>query len=492
MTRHVVAIDNGSQSTKVLIVDERGAVRASARVGLRPYETSAPGRVVHPDDDVWDSIAAACRLALGRFDGDHDSIVGVGLCTIRFCRALLRDDGSLAEPLLSWMDERVGKPFDGARGVERLATSSGYVTHRLTGEFRDAAANFQGVWPIDQRTWRWSEDPAVYEATGMPRQMLPELVEPGGLLGTVTADAARATGLPEGLAVYATANDKAVEALGAGLAHDDELLLSLGTYISSMTIAPAPESGSAYWSNFGSRPGQYLAESEGIRRGMWTVSWFRSLLTDPDRGDGGQVDADPPVIASQDDLYALEAELSRAAAALPLGSDGVTVVLDWLATADEPSRRGAILGFSGSQGRAHIHRAILEGIAFTMADHAETMSAELGRSFTSLIVTGGGAHSDLMLQLAADAFGLPVRRSRVDDAAGIGAAVCAAVGAGLHPSWDDAVARMVGVLPATAPGDDAPAAARLRAVHRGVRERVRALSAWTAEQGDVISPTAIE
>lgn len=481
MTRHVVAIDNGSQSTKVLVVDEHGAVKASARVGLRPYETPAPGHVVHPGDDVWDSIAAATRVALDRFDGDHASIVGVGLCTIRFCRALLRADGSLAEPLLSWMDDRVGRPFDGAPGVERLSTSSGYVAHRLTGEFRDAAANFQGVWPIDQRTWRWSDDPAAYETTGMPRGMLPELVEPGGLLGTVTTDAAQATGLPVALPVYATANDKAVEALGAGLAHDDELLLSLGTYISSMTIAPGPDSGTAYWTNFGSRPGQYLAESEGIRRGMWTVSWFRSLLTEsPPTGPAADTS---PVVASQDDLYALEAELSRAAASLPMGSDGVTVVLDWLATADEPTRRGAIVGFSGSQGRAHIHRAILEGIAFTMADHAEAMAAELGRSFSSLLVTGGGAHSDLMLQLAADAFGLPVRRSRVDDAAGIGAAVCAAVGAGLHPSWDAAVARMVGVLPAAEPGGEAPAAARLRAVHRGVRERVRALSAWTAEQG---------
>lgn len=110
----VVAIDNGSQSTKVLVVDETGRVRAQSRVGLRPYAVPAPGRSVHPDDDVWDSIVRACRVAMERFDGDPEEIVGVGLCTIRFCRALLRADGTLAEPLLAgWTSGSRGPMFRG-------------------------------------------------------------------------------------------------------------------------------------------------------------------------------------------------------------------------------------------------------------------------------------------------------------------------------------------------------------------------------------------
>ena len=488
MTRHLLAIDNGSQSTKVLVVDENGVVKASARVGLRPYEIPAPGQSVHPGDDVWLSIQQACQIALSRFDGDPGTIVGVGLCTIRFCRALMRADGTLAEPMMSWMDERVGRAHEPSEAVARISTSSGYIAHRLTGEFRDAAANYQGVWPIDQQTWRFSTDPAAYEATGMAPGMLFELVDPGATLGSVTHAAAEATGIPAGTPVFAAANDKAVEALGAGLTDEGQLLLSLGTYISSMTIAPGASSGASYWANFGSKPGQYLAESEGIRRGMWTISWFRSLLQHvPDSAARplDDIGAEPPsglTAAPGDDLYALEAELSREAEQVPLGSDGVTAVLDWLAPADEPFRRGALLGFSGSQGRAHIHRAILEGIAFTMADHADAMQAELGHRYTSLTVTGGGANSALMLQLAADAFGLPVRRARTDDAAGIGAAVCAAVGAGLYDSWDSAVARLVHTTDAAVPGSGAPLAARLRVRHRGVRERIRDLSAWVAEQ----------
>ncbi|MFC7788084.1 FGGY-family carbohydrate kinase [Microbacterium sp. MAHUQ-60] len=465
---YVVAIDNGSQSTKVAIVDAAGVVHASARVGLRPYESPSPGRSVHPGDDVWESIALASRTAMSRFTGDPGEIVGVGLCTIRFCRALLRADGTLAEPLLSWMDERVSRPHEPSPGVARVTTSSGYVSHRLTGRFTDAAANHQGVWPIDQRTWRWSTDAADYARTGMTPEQLSELVDPGEQLGTVTASAADATGLPPGIPVFATANDKAVEALGAGLGSPEEVLLSLGTYIAAMTVADSPDGGDAHWVNFGSRPGQYLAESVGIRRGMWTVSWLRSLLHE--HAEGG------------DDLYLLDRRLGEAAEAVPPGCDGVAAVLDWLAPDDAPHRRGAFIGFSGMQGRGHLQRAVLEAIAFTMADHIEAMAADLGRTFRSVLVTGGGAQSPLLVSMIADVLGIPVQRARVDDAAGIGAAVSAAVGSGLHPDWDAAVATMVG---RTEPQHPSPASAvyrSLRAWHRGIRARVDALDAWSAAQ----------
>ncbi|WP_431796095.1 FGGY-family carbohydrate kinase [Microbacterium enclense] len=459
----VVAIDNGSQSTKVLVVDETGRVRAQARVGLRPYATPAPGRSVHPDDDVWDSIVRACRVAMERFDGDPGEIVGVGLCTIRFCRAMLRADGTLAEPLLSWMDERVARPHVPRPDVAHVVTSSGYIAHRLTGEFRDAAGNYQGLWPIDQRTWRWSSSPDATGAAGMDRALLSELVDPGAELGRVTAAAAALTGLPEGVPVFATSNDKAVEALGAGLASGEDVLLSFGTYIAAMTVADAPGAGAAYWVNFGARPGQYLAESTGIRRGMWTVSWLRDLLH-PD--------------APEDDLYAFDRSLGAEAEAVAPGCDGVAAVLDWLAPGDEPHRRGAFVGFSGAQGRGHLYRAVLEAIAFTMADHIEDMERERGAVAAGVIVTGGGAQSPLLVQIVADVLGRPVRRALVDDAAGIGAAICAAVGAGLYTDWDAAVAAMAGTGTPVLPGEHADVYRALRPWHRGIRSRVADLSDW--------------
>ena len=111
MRPYLLAIDNGSQSTKVTIFDSRGRAHASASRRLEPYDTSVPGHAVHPGDDIWDSIQGACRDAMARFSGDPADIVAVGLCTIRFCRALLAADGSLAEPVLSWMDERVSRAY---------------------------------------------------------------------------------------------------------------------------------------------------------------------------------------------------------------------------------------------------------------------------------------------------------------------------------------------------------------------------------------------
>src|SRR4029077_7778618 len=217
-----------------------------------------------------------------------------GVCPPRVAGAPRPGAGTRPEPVLSWMDERVSRPYQPGNPLTRyVTTSSGYITHRLTGRFTDAAANYQGVWPIDQGTATWSGDPAAYSAAGMTRDMLFDLVPPGGRLGDVTSAAAGVTCIPAGLPVYATANDKAVEALGSGLEEDGTVLLSLGTYIASMTVGSSSSSADdSYWANFAARPGTYLYESTGIRRGMWLVSWYRTLL-EGSHGEGSNGEEPP-------------------------------------------------------------------------------------------------------------------------------------------------------------------------------------------------------
>jgi sugar (pentulose or hexulose) kinase len=462
MTPYLLAIDNGSQSTKVTIFDPRGHALASARRRLKPYDISVPGHAVHPGDDIWDSIREACRDAMAQFSGDPADIAAVGLCTIRFCRALLAADGSLAEPVLSWMDERVSRPYEPSNPLTRyITTSSGYITHRLTGQFTDAAANYQGVWPIDQDTAAWSDDPAAYSATGMPRDMLFDLVPPGAQLGEISVTAAEATGIPAGLPVYATANDKAVEALGSGLDEGGTVLLSLGTYIAAMTIGSSARStDDSYWVNFAAQPGKYLYESTGIRRGMWMVSWYRTVL----EGSPGE---EPAGVAG------LEEALNAEASGLAPGSNGLLTLPDWLAPTGAVWRRGAFLGFDGSQGRAHIYRSILEGIALTMANHTTAMERALGRRLAPVLVSGGGSRSDLMMQIVADVFGRPARRTTVNDAAGLGAAMCAAVGHGIYPDWGSAAAAMV-----TA-GDEFVPDARASRAYQQINNVYAGLTAYT-------------
>ena len=160
--KYLIGVDGGTQSSKVVVYDLQGNVVCQGRRVLRPTSRPEPGIVEHPDDDLWESIAAASRQAMAAFPGDPGDILGVGLCTIRCCKAFLKADGSLLQPVMSWMDTRAYQPYiPDDPGLAYVTTSSGYMTHRFTGEFRDSAANNIILqWPIDTDTWQW--DPALF------------------------------------------------------------------------------------------------------------------------------------------------------------------------------------------------------------------------------------------------------------------------------------------------------------------------------------------
>jgi sugar (pentulose or hexulose) kinase len=292
-------------------------------------------------------------------------------------------------------------------------------------------ASYQGQWPIDTRGWRWLADDADLAAYGVARERLMELVLPGEVLGELTPEAAAATGLPVGIPVVATGNDKAVEALGSGLRSPDDVLVSLGTYVAAMSVgAGHRERPRSFWTNFSSVPGEYLYESTGVRRGMWTVTWLRELLAGTRLAPTTLADGEP------------ERLLDTGAAEVPAGSDGLVTLLDWLAPVDEPWRRGAFVGLDARHGPFHLHRSVLEALALTVHGHAAAMAAELGTAPRRVVLSGGGSRSDLMLQIAADVFDLPASRGSAPSAAALGAAVAAAVATGAHPSFDAAAAAM--------------------------------------------------
>jgi len=431
--KYIIGVDGGSQSSKVVVHDLEGIIVSEGRQALRPMNRPRNGIVEHPDDDLWDSITAASRQAMAKFTGDPRDIIGVGLCTIRCERAVLKEDGSLASPGMSWMDTRAYQPYvhdDPAAAY--VTTSSGYLTHRFTGRFSDTAANnILGQWPIDTDTWQWSEDPAVLEQWNIPRKMLFDLQMPGTILGSVTREAAEASGIPQGIPVVATANDKAVEALGSGSLSEKTALISLGTYIAAMVHGRENlKTPSQFWTNFAAIPGKYLYESHGIRRGMWTISWFTDLL-----GEG---------VAEKAESLGLSPEqyLERDAEGVPAGSDGLMTVLDWLAPNDRPFRKGVMIGFDARHTRAHIYRSILEAIALTMKNRVDAMCAELGISLDSIVISGGGASSPLFMRIFADVFGIPSSRTVGSGGASLGAAICAAVATGVYPDFETAVGRM--------------------------------------------------
>lgn len=433
--KYVIGIDGGTQSTKVGIYDLDGTIVCEEKVMLRPLYVPDADTAEHPEDDLWDSLVAASRGLMKKFKGDKKDILGIGLGSIRCCRTYLKKDGSLAYPVINWMDKRLAKPYQkDLPEMAYLSTTTGYLTCRMTGEFKDTAANYEGVYgPFDKKEWKWSDKTQDYEAYNITRENLFDLVMPGDILGYVTEEAGRETQLPVGCPVIATANDKAAEGLGAGIRDDGSILVSLGTYIGGMMRgAQYTDTAVDYWSNLSAIPHEYLYETGvGIRRGMWSVSWFKELL-----GEDIEMRANS-LGKSVEEILEEEAKL------VSPGSEGLITVGEFLAPNHMPWRKAMFIGFDGRHKRAHMYRSILEAIAMSMKMSVDAMCKELGAAPARVIVSGGGSNSPLFMQIFADVFGIPSVRNVVNNAAGLGAAMNAAVGVGAYPDYETAIDHMV-------------------------------------------------
>lgn len=431
--KYIMGIDNGSQSTKVIIFDTSGNEAAYGSCMLKETLTPEPGVVVHPDDDLWDSVNNAIHNCLENFEDDRNLIEGIGLCTIRSCRVLLKKDGSLAQPVISWMDMRLSKPYEHEDDkVHYVTSTSGYLGLKLTGEYNDTAANYEVFWPLDRETLDWSQDDDVMTANGLQRNMLFNLVKPGEALGSLKNELAREFGMKENIPIVATANDKAVEVLGAGIKDENTIMISLGTFISSMLVREKDfESADKFFPTLAAVPFKYVYESNGIRRGMWTVSWFKKLL-----GEGLVNDAYKLGISEEEFL-------NQKAKAVPVGSDGLITILDWLSSPDKPYRKGMMIGFDQRHTQYHMYRSILEAIAYNIKNNIDDMLEEINDDIHEMVVTGGGAKSDVLLQILSDLFGIKVHRRKGSSSACLGAAVSVCSYLKIYADFKDAVDHLV-------------------------------------------------
>lgn len=433
--KYVIGIDGGTQSTKVAIFTLDGEIVCEQKNTLRPLYSPDADTAEHPDDDLWDSLKTTGRQVMEKFQGNPEDIIAIGLGSIRCCRTYLKKDGTLAYPVLNWMDKRLAKPYPGnIPEFQYLSTTTGYLTVCLTGNFCDTAANYEGVYgPFDKESWKWSENPEDYEPYNITRENLFDLVMPGEELGKITKQAALETGFPENCPVIATANDKAAEGLGAGIIDDSSCLISLGTYIGGMVNGHEfNDDATHYWSNLSAIPNRYLYEGmQGIRRGMWSVSWFKEVLGKPWND------------LAENENTCVEQLLEDEAMKLSAGSDGLITVPEFLSPNNIPYRKAYMIGFDGRHKRAHMYRSILESIAMTMHMSMEDMFEEMGYKPERLIISGGGSKSKLFMQIFADVFGMPTVRNDVTDAAGVGAAICAAVGVKAYDTVEEAVSKMV-------------------------------------------------
>jgi sugar (pentulose or hexulose) kinase len=466
----ILAIDNGTQSVRALLFDLQGRLIAKNRVPIQPYYSQKPGWAEQDPQVFWQGVCQACQ-GLWMMDGvNKNAIVGVGLTTQRSTVINLDENQKPLRPAIVWLDQRRTEglpPVGGLWGflfklagmqntvryfqaeaeanwitthqpeiwkkTDKYVLLSGFLTYQLTGKVIDSIGCQVAYIPFDYKNQNWAKSSDwKWQAVMVEREMLPELVQPTQLLGTITQKAADETGIPAGLPLIATAADKATEVIGAGCLEPHIGCLSFGTtatintthkkYVEVIPLIPPYPS---------AVPGAYSLEVQ-IYRGFWMVSWFKDEFGLAEKREAERNGVEAEVLF--DNLLKT----------VPVGAEGLILQPYWSPglKIPGPEAKGAVIGFGDVHTRAHFYRAIIEGLGYALREGLERTEKRSGIPITALRVAGGGSQSPGVMQITADIFGLPVTRPHVYEASGLGAAIDVAVGLGLHPDFPSAIADM--------------------------------------------------
>jgi sugar (pentulose or hexulose) kinase len=470
---YLLAIDNGTQSVRALLFDLDGNLIGKGKVELRAYYSSQPGWAEQDPEYYWTCLGEACHKLWAQLDIDRSLIRGVSLTTQRGTVINVDEHGQPLRPAILWLDQRRAEVRGRIKGpwswlfkligaeatvdyfraqaevnwiaqqqpeiwakTHKVLLLSGFLSHRLCGRFVDSVGCCVAYLPFDYKRLKWAA-PGDWKWQAMPvrREQLPELYKPGEQLGSISAEASRHTGIPEGLPLIAAGADKACEVLGAGGVEPQTACLSYATtatinttrrkYLETVPLIPPYPS---------AIPDHFNTEVM-IYRGFWMVSWFKQEFGLREMQRAKQLGIEPEVLFD---------ELVNA---VPLGSMGLTLQPYWSPGIRDPGleAKGSIIGFGDVHTRAHIYRAILEGLAYALRQGKEKIEQRSHTRITHLRVSGGGSQSDAAMQLTADIFGLPAERPHVYETAGLGAAIDCAVGLGLHPDFPTAIKAMTRV-----------------------------------------------
>lgn len=468
--QYILAIDNGTQSVRALLFDLNGNLAAKVRIPIEAYFSLHPGWAEQEPGVFWEATCQACQKLWQTINIPKSAVACVALTTQRGTVINLDANGKPLRPAIIWLDQRrteglppVGGLWGMAFKVVRMSETvayvqaeaegnwirthqpdvwektakfvllSGYLTYRLTGRLADSVGCQVTYMPFDYKTQMWAR-PSDWKWQALPvdRDKLVDLVPPGQVIGQITAEASEATGIPAGLPLIAAAADKACEVIGSGALEPHIGCLSYGTtatintthrrYIELIPLIPPYPA---------AVPGAYSLELQ-IYRGYWMVSWFKREFGEREMKIAQERGVEPEFLF--DELVEQ----------VPPGSDGLVLQPYWTPgiKVPGPEARGAIIGFGDWHTRAHVYRAILEGVAYALREGKERTEQRTHVPITELRVSGGGSQSDAAMQITADIFGLPAVRPHTYETSGLGAAIDAAVGLGLHSSFDTAVREM--------------------------------------------------
>ena len=456
----VLGLDIGTTGSRAVLVASDGQLLATATESHEPFASPETGWAEQHPDDWWRAAQAAIRSVLGA--GQRVDVEALGLSGQMHGAVLLDGDGVVVRPAIIWCDQRTDaecrwltEHVGAARLIELVSNPAltgftlpkllwvrdhepgswkriralmlpkDYVRFRLTGERATDVADASGTLMFDVANRRWSSE--MLDLTEIDPAWLPAVHEGTAITGRVSGAGERATGLRAGTPVIAGGGDQSAGAIGMGVVRPGTVSATIGTsgVVFAATDRPALDTLGRVHTFCHAVPNRWHVM--GVTQGAGlSLRWFKDSfgLGDSAAADGG----DP-----YDRLCAEAAEA-------PVGSDGVMwapYLMGERTPHLDPHARAALVGLSASHGRAHVTRAILEGVAFSLRDSL-TIFEEMGLPTTRIRLGGGGARSPVWRQIQADVYGQAVEVLAAEEGAAYGAALLAGVGVGVWSSIDDA------------------------------------------------------
>lgn len=441
----VIGIDSSTTATKAVAFDAEGRQVAVGRASIDRHTSNGTWQE-QDAADWWSSTATALNAVALELAASGYRARAIGITHQRESFVCLDAAFAPVRPAILWLDARAGdqvrrlgdarvhelsgKPPSTTPSFYKLAWISenepdalsrtryvtdvhGYLSHRMTGRFVTSIASADPMGLVDLTRGDWSDE--LLARVNLQRNMLPELVPPGTIIGGLTAEAAKLTGLPVGLPIVAGAGDGQCGGLGSGITAPGTAYLSLGTSITTGVHTDSVARSSLAYRVLGS-PLPSGSTVEGyVASGALSVSWYRHAFLDP-AGDSF-------------------AETEAALAAIDPGTGGLRF-LPHLSGAGTPHwddrSRGAFVGIDETHERFHFLRAVLEGLAFEVDLVLEGLETADG-PIHEVVVMGGGAASPAWLRILADVLNRPLVLSTTTEGAALGAAVLAATATGLIP-----------------------------------------------------------
>ncbi len=457
----LLGIDVGTGGSRAVVIDETGHIVASATVEHVPFASPETGWAEQDPNDWWGASAEAIRTVLTKVGADE--VKSIGLSGQMHGAVLLDEHDEVLRPALIWCDQRSAAQCEHLTneiGAEQLISLTcnpaltgftlpkmlwvrdnepatwakvktvllpkDYVRFKLTGEKATDVSDASGTLLFDVAGRNWSDK--MLEAAELDSSLLPRVFESPEISGHVSPAGADATGLPVGTPVVGGAGDQAGGAVGIGIVQPGAVSAAIGTsgVVFAATNSPALDKRGRVHTFCHAVPGRWHVM--GVTQGAGlSMRWFRDQFVNV------SLDGDP------------YDQMTAAAATVGPGSNGLLwapYLMGERTPHLDPDARAALVGLTASHSRAHVFRAVMEGVAFSLRDSFEIFD-EMNVPVETIRLGGGGARSALWRQIQADVYGREVATVEAEEGAAYGVAMLAGVGVGVWSSVDDACAKVV-------------------------------------------------